>query len=136
MNRNIIEDYKVGIFNTGFSVFHCKEFDKYIVQRNSIEAEERVKVLDHMEANGTPPEGYLVSVKNNGATIKRYFSRKKKKDVKQEIDVIKVADIPIKRNTKKEFKDEVLFNMKYYLFYFYNLNVLYSNNKKVIYYFC
>jgi hypothetical protein len=34
--------------------------------------------------------------------------QKTKKDVKQEIDVIKVADIPIKRKTKKEFKDEVL----------------------------
>jgi hypothetical protein len=62
-----------------------------------------------MKTNGTPPEGYLVSVKDNGATIQRYFSKKKKKDTaKQEIDVIKVADIPIKRNTKKEFKGEVL----------------------------
>jgi hypothetical protein len=32
-----------------------------------------------MEANGTPPEGYLVLVKDNGATNKRYFSKKKKK---------------------------------------------------------
>jgi hypothetical protein len=65
MNRSIIEDYEAGIFHTGFSVFHCKELDKYVVKRQPIEAEESVKVLEHMEANGTPPEGYLVSVKDN-----------------------------------------------------------------------
>jgi hypothetical protein len=62
-----------------------------------------------MEDNGTPPECYLVSVKENGSTIKKYFSKKKKVAiVKQEIEVIKIVDIPIKRKTKKEFKDEVL----------------------------
>jgi hypothetical protein len=35
-----------------------------------------------MEDNGTPPEGYLVSIKENGANMKRYFSKKKKKDTK------------------------------------------------------
>jgi aromatic ring hydroxylase len=108
MNRSIIEDYKSGIFHSGFSVFYGKELDKYVVKRQPIEAEERVKVIKHMEDNGIPPEGYLVSVKENGATIKRYFSKKKNTKINQEIDVIKVAEILVKKKTKKEFKDEVL----------------------------
>jgi hypothetical protein len=108
MNRSIIEDYKSGIFHPGFSVFYCKELDKYVVKRHLIEAEERVNVLKHMEENGTPPEGYLVSIKENGATIKRHFSKKKDTKINKDIDVIKVTDIPVKRKTKKEFKDEVL----------------------------
>jgi hypothetical protein len=108
MNRSIIDDYKAGIFHTGFSVFYCTELDKYVVKRQPIEPEERVNVLKHMEENGTPPEDYLVSVKENGATMKRHFSKKKDNKINKAIDVIKVSDIPVKRKTKKEFKDEVL----------------------------
>jgi hypothetical protein len=57
MNRSIIEDYKADIFHTRFSRFHCKELDKYVVKRQPLEAEEHIKVLEHIEANGTPPEG-------------------------------------------------------------------------------
>jgi hypothetical protein len=32
-----------------------------------------------MEANGTPPEGYLVSVEENGTTIKRIFQKRRKR---------------------------------------------------------
>jgi hypothetical protein len=43
MNRSIIEDYKVGIFHNSFSVFHCKELDKYFVKREPIKADEELK---------------------------------------------------------------------------------------------
>jgi UDP-galactopyranose mutase len=80
-NKQIVEAYKNGITHSGFSVFYCKELDKYIVRPMPIDAEEREKVLRDFKEEGVPPEGYTIAIQNSGVIIKKNLKNVMKREV-------------------------------------------------------
>jgi hypothetical protein len=108
-NKQIGEDYKNGIAHSEFSVFICKELDKYIVRRIPIDAEEREKVLRDFKEEGLPPEGYTIAIQNSGAIIKRKLEKRDENGGNNGISdqIIVKAEVTVNKS-KKEFKDDVL----------------------------
>jgi hypothetical protein len=103
-NKQILEDYKVGILYQGFAVFYCKELDKHLIRRLPVKDKEKQVVLSEFEKNVLPPEGYSISVKPTGAIIKSQISKKMNKKLDKTDTVVVRADIPVKKG-KKVFDD-------------------------------
>jgi hypothetical protein len=75
-NKQIIEDYKAGIPHSELAIFYCKESDNQVVRRLTIVEKERKLILFKFSSKRFPPDGYVLAVKRNGATIKRLLSKK------------------------------------------------------------
>jgi hypothetical protein len=70
-----------------------------LVRRLSIEDEDRKFIFSEFRNNRLPPDGYVVTVTLNGATMKRLFSKKEKVSVNRAIPMKKI---------KKEFNYDQL----------------------------
>jgi hypothetical protein len=86
-NKQIIEDYKSGIFYRDFVVFYCKKLDEHVIPRLPLNDAEKDTVLSEFQKNNEPPVGYAISIKSNKAVMKRILTKKVSNTISFRTDV-------------------------------------------------
>jgi hypothetical protein len=61
--KQIIKDYKSGIFHQRFAVFYCKELDQHLGLKFSHGNAENDLMLPRYKKNNVPPDENIISIK-------------------------------------------------------------------------